>query len=81
MQNKRKGSNLSELYEYFKSLKTSEQQMPDISDFQFSTNNNKVLNSRTTRDEISCFVDHLKNGKSPGLDRILNDYTVKWNIY
>ena len=76
LQNKHSSSNLSELYEYFKSLNTSEHQTPDISDFQFSNNNNEVLDSRTTHDEISRCIDRLNNGKSPGLDHILNEHMV-----
>ena len=79
MQNKHGGPNLNEFYEYFKLLNTSGHEAADISDFQFSNNNNNnnnngILNSKITREEISRCIDRLNNGKSAGLDNILNEH-------
>ena len=73
-QDKHNGPNLNEFYEYFKDLNTSEYEDADISDFHYTINNNEMLNSGITAEEISRCIDRLNNGKASGPDKILNEY-------
>ena len=73
-QDKHNGPNLNEFYEYFKDLNTSENEDADISDFQYTINNNEMLNSGITEEEIPRCIDRLNNGKASGSDKILNEY-------
>lgn len=38
--------------------------------------NNCILNSEITNEEISKCIKSLKNGKAPGSDKIINEYIL-----
>lgn len=68
--------NLNELYEYFKEMNSTNVNndaninVPNID----LTNNDEILNAPFSEQEISKCISLLKNNKSPGIDKVLNEY-------
>ena len=69
---------LNDLYSYFKTLNSSDSDMPETStashDNAANTQNNEEINHCITSEEIFSAVKSLKNNKSPGSDDILNEH-------
>ena len=64
---------IEELYEYSKNLNSNELHEDD--DIQINLqNNDEILNSQITDDEIKKCVNKLHNNKSPSEDMIINEY-------
>jgi hypothetical protein len=69
--------NLNSLYEYFESINNNP--LHNINDTEYVNDinlndNDRILNSEITPEEILKSINNLKNGKSPGIDNILNEY-------
>lgn len=64
---------LEEFYEHFKILNFGD---PDANcELNFdNTQNNEILNSKITSDEILRCIRNLNNGKASGSDRIVNEH-------
>ena len=65
---------LEEFYEHFKMLNMAESSENDTQHRFPSSENNASLNARITPDEILRGIKNLKNGKTSGLDNILNEH-------
>ena len=65
---------MSEFYKYFKDLNSTKFESAELSDFLYLDANDEILNPVVTFEEVSRFIDRLKNGKASGLDRILKVY-------
>ena len=67
--------NLEEFVEHFKNLNKSQREDTDFNLGSFDpANDNEMLNSKITRDEILRNINKLKNGKAAGYDSIANEY-------
>lgn len=62
---------LDSFYEYFKNINESNE---PTEIFTETVDENVILNSKITIEEIKKCIKNLKNGKSPGEDKILNEY-------
>ena len=73
---------LESLYEHFKNLNVDNSPSDDDIDINLSNLTPEMevlLNSHITEDEIRSVVQKLKNGKSAGLDDVLNEY-IKYTL-
>ena len=66
--------NLGEFYDYFKTSNSSENSEDDQEVHIDLNNENEILNSQITGQEILNCIKNLKNNKSFGNDVILNEY-------
>ena len=77
-----KGPDLQNLYEHFKTLNNSDNNNNEDENEDDIINNpnvnahenNNCLNCPLTVDEIRKCINSLKNNKSPGIDKVLNEY-------
>ena len=64
---------LNDFYEHFKNINTTNDLDEQLTN-EYLNDENQILNSYITREEISTCIKNLKAGKSPGEDKILNEY-------
>ena len=71
-----KGPPIHDFYDYFKKINSSQNtDNYDPSQMGFNENdNNQILNTPITDNEINLAIRNLKSGKSAGLDGIVNEY-------
>ncbi|MEW8548531.1 MAG: reverse transcriptase family protein [Candidatus Thiodiazotropha sp.] len=64
---------LNEFYEHFKNINTNNEADEQLT-YEYLNDENLILNSHITKEEINVCIKNLKSGKSPGEDKILNEY-------
>ncbi|MEW8548255.1 MAG: reverse transcriptase family protein [Candidatus Thiodiazotropha sp.] len=72
-QTKHTSPGLDEFCDFFKNLNSSEDEDTELPNLNFDINN-EILNATITQDEILRCINNLNNGKTSGLDKILNEY-------
>ena len=64
---------IQEFYDHFKLLNSCNDDSEEIPDLE-NVQNNEILNTKITQNEILSAIRKLNNGKAPGPDRILIEY-------
>lgn len=64
---------LDSFYEHFKNINKSNESKEDFNDINLEDENN-ILNRKISIEEIDFCIKNIKNGKSSGEDKILNEY-------
>ena len=64
---------LDSFYEHFKNINKSNEPKEDFSNINLEDKNN-ILNRKISKEEIDLCILNIKNGKSSGEDKILNEY-------
>ena len=64
---------LDSFYEHFKNINKSNKPKEDFSSINLEDENN-ILNRKASKEEIDLCILNIKNGKSSGEDKILNEY-------
>ena len=64
---------LEQFLEHFENINQSQHEEGETINFDLN-NNDEILNSKITRDEILHNINKLKNGKATGHDEIANEY-------
>ena len=64
---------LIDFYEHFKNINKTNDVNEKLTN-EYLNDKNQILNSYITREEISTCIKNVKAGKSPGEDKILNEF-------
>lgn len=72
---------INELYNHFKNINESTVTFENIASPHIPNfNDSLILNDKITKDKIMQAIRKLKNGKSPGIDQITNEY-IKTSVH
>ena len=71
---KRETAPLKDLFDFFKNINSNDMEEIEIFEHNYLIDNNETINNLFTEEEILKAVKKLKNNKSNGIDKILNEH-------